>query len=293
MFEEFETKRILTDNAEINIRVGGRGKALVLLHGYPQTHACWHKITPKLIENFTVILPDLRGYGDSIGPTPDTDNQLYSKRAMANDLTFVLDALSINQAMVVGHDRGGRVGYRFALDHAERIEKLVVLDIIPTSEMWERMNAQGFISGYHWQFLAQPDGLPEHMIGLDPERYLRHTLDSWAKVRGSFSSEAMDEYLRCFRQASVISSCCADYRSGATSDWYNDAEDKKAGKKIICPVMTLWGQRDGRSNLDNISIWQDWCASPPVGHSVDCGHFLPEENPEETLSALLPFLKES
>jgi haloacetate dehalogenase len=291
MFDGFELKRIKTENADINLRVGGQGEALILLHGYPQTHACWHKMAPILRENFTVIIPDLRGYGDSVGPDPDIDNQLYSKRAMARDIKHVLNDLSVEVASIVGHDRGGRVAYRFALDHPDRIRKLVVLDIIPTSEMWEKMTAQAFISGYHWQFLAQPHGLPEYMIGLDSERYLRHTLDSWAKIENSFSTSAMTEYLRCFSNASVIASCCADYRAGATSDWENDKLDKQMENKIGCPVMTLWGQREGRNNLDNISIWNDWCDQPVFGHSVQCGHFLPEENPIATLKAIIPFLE--
>ena len=291
MFEGFELKRIKTENADINLRIGGKGEAVILLHGYPQTHACWHKMAPILRENFTVIIPDLRGYGDSVGPDPDIDNQLYSKRAMAKDIKHVLNDLSVEFASVVGHDRGGRVAYRFALDHPDRITKLVVLDIIPTSEMWEKMGVQAFISGYHWQFLAQPHGLPEYMIGLDSERYLRHTLDSWAKIENSFSTPAMTEYLRCFSKASVIASCCADYRAGATSDWENDKLDKKMENKISCPVMTLWGQREGRNNLDNISIWNDWCDQPVSGHAVECGHFLPEENPDATLKAIIPFLE--
>ena len=290
MFEGFELKRIKTEDADINLRVGGKGEALVLLHGYPQTHVCWHKMAPILRENFTVIIPDLRGYGDSVGPDPDTDNQLYSKRAMARDIAHILSDLSVEAASVVGHDRGGRVAYRLALDHPDRIRKLVVLDIVPTSEMWEKMTAQAFISGYHWQFLAQPHGLPEYMVGLDPERYLRHTLDSWAKIENSFSTAAMDEYLRCFSKTSVIASCCADYRAGATSDWENDQLDKQMENKISCPVMTLWGQREGRNNLDHISIWSDWCDQPVSGHAVECGHFLPEENPNATLKAIIPFL---
>jgi haloacetate dehalogenase len=291
MFKDFKTKKIIIGDTKINLQIGGQGKALMLLHGYPQTHICWHKLVPALMENFTVITPDLRGYGDSIGPVPDSENQLYSKRAMANDVASILDDLSIDKAMVVGHDRGGRVGYRFALDYPERIERLAVLDIIPTSEMWERMLASGFISGYHWQYLAQPNGLPEHMIGLDPDRYLKHTLSSWTKTKNSFSRLAMNEYLRCFRNPSVVAACCADYRAGASLDWHNDAVDKKARKKIECPLMTLWGKRDGRENIDNISIWQEWCSQTVVGHAIESGHFLQEENPEDTLAALLSFLR--
>ena len=232
MFEGFERRTIGVGEAEITLRLRGRGPAVVLLHGYPQTHVCWHRVAPSLAERFTVIVPDLRGYGDSRGPAPDPENLTHSKRAMAGDLAGVLDALDIGSAAVAGHDRGGRVAYRFALDHPDRITGLAVLDMIPTIEMWERMDADGFIAGYHWQFLAQPGGLPERMIAHDPDDYLEHTLRSWTVVDDCFSGEAMAEYRRCFRTPSVIAACCADYRAGATVDRELDRADRAAGRRI-------------------------------------------------------------
>lgn len=290
MFEGFQTSTVDTGEARIHIRVGGAGPAVVLLHGYPQSGVCWHKVAPTLAERYRVIIPDLRGYGDSVGPIPDEANMLYSKRAMAGDVARVLDALSEEQAMVVGHDRGGRVAYRFALDHPERTRKLAVLDMIPTSETWERMVAVEAIAAYHWPFLAQGNGLPERMIGHDPDDYLRHTLHSWIRVEDCFTEAAMAEYLRCFAKPSVIAACCADYRAGATVDWEIDRADRAAGKKIACPLLALWGQRPDREKSKSLDVWRAWCAGPVSGGPIDSGHFLAEENPSETLAALSDFL---
>ena len=293
MFEGFERRTIGVGEAEIALRLKGRGPAVVLLHGYPQTHVCWHRVAPSLAERFTVIVPDLRGYGDSRGPAPDPENLTHSKRAMAGDLAGVLDALDIGSAAVAGHDRGGRVAYRFALDHPDRITGLAVLDMIPTIEMWERMDADGFIAGYHWQFLAQPGGLPERMIAHDPDDYLEHTLRSWTVVDDCFSGEAMAEYRRCFRTPSVIAACCADYRAGATVDREIDRADRAAGRRISCPVHALWGSgRRGRGGFDMRDVWQEWCAQPVSGGPIACGHFLPEEAPESTLASLSRFLED-
>jgi haloacetate dehalogenase len=290
MFEGFETREFDTGEAVIHCRVGGDGPAVVLIHGYPQSGACWHKLAPALAERYQVIVPDLRGYGASIGPEPDAENMLYSKRAMAGDVARVLDALSVENAMVAGHDRGGRVAYRFALDHACRITKLAVLDMIPTSETWERMDAAEAIGAYHWPFLAQGKGLPERMIGHDPEDYLSHTLDSWTRVKDCFTDEAMAEYLRCFRDPAVIAACCADYRAGATTDWEIDRADVAAGRKIACPTLALWGERPGREKINNVEVWRTWCSGEVTGQPIESGHFLAEENPADTLAALSAFL---
>jgi haloacetate dehalogenase len=290
LFEDFETRDIDTGDATIHCRIGGDGPALVLLHGYPQSGACWHKLAPALAERYRVIIPDLRGYGDSVGPTPDAENLLYSKRAMANDIAKVLDALSVDTTMVIGHDRGGRVAYRFALDHPGRISKLAVLDMIPTSETWEWMVASEAIGAYHWPFLAQGNGLPERMIGHDPDDYLQHTLHSWTRVKDCFTDAAMAEYRRCFSKPSVIAACCADYRAGATVDWEIDRADVDAGRKIACPVLALWGDRPGREKTGSLAVWRGWCAGPVSGGPVDSGHFLAEENPGDSLAALSRFL---
>jgi haloacetate dehalogenase len=290
MFEGFEIRKVETGEATIHVRVGGTGPVVVLLHGYPQSGVYWHKIAPSLAERYRVIIPDLRGYGDSVGPAPDEANMLYSKRAMAGDVARVLDALSEDGAMIVGHDRGGRVAYRFALDHPERTRKLAVLDMVPTSETWERMVAAEAIAAYHWPFLAQGNGLPERMIGHDPDDYLRHTLNSWTRVKDCFTETAMAEYLRCFAKPSVIAACCADYRAGATVDWEIDRADAEAGGKIACPLLALWGQRPGREKSKSLEIWGAWCAGPVSGGPIDSGHFLAEENPTATLAALSDFL---
>jgi haloacetate dehalogenase len=290
MFEGFETRGIDTGEARIHVRLGGGGAPVVLLHGYPQSGVCWHKIAPALAENYRVIIPDLRGYGDSTGPVPDQENRLYSKRAMAADVAAVLEALAIERAHVVGHDRGGRVAYRFALDHPGRVSKLAVLDMIPTSETWERLNAREAIGAYHWPFLAQGNGLPERMIGHDPDDYLRHTLASWTRVKDCFTEAAMAEYLRCFRTPSVIAACCADYRAGATVDWEIDRADRTAGRKIAAPMLALWGERPNREKSRSLEVWQDWCDAKVSGGPIDSGHFLAEENPADTLAALSAFL---
>jgi len=289
MFEGFEIRKVETGEATIHVRVGGTGPVVVLLHGYPQSGVYWHKIAPSLAERYRVIIPDLRGYGDSVGPAPDEANMLYSKRAMAGDVAQVLDALSEDGAMIVGHDRGGRVAYRFALDHPERTRKLAVLDMVPTSETWERMVAAEAIAAYHWPFLAQGNGLPERMIGHDPDDYLRHTLNSWTRVKDCFTEAAMAEYLRCFAKPSVIAACCADYRAGATVDWEIDRADAEAGGKIACPLLALWGQRPGREKSKSLEIWGAWCAGPASRGPLDSGHLLAAENPTATLAPLSHF----
>ena len=219
MLNGFDEQFIETGEARIRLRMKGRGRPVVLIHGYPQTGACWHKLAPALSERFRVIIPDLRGYGESRGPTPDAAGTAYSKRAMAKDIAAVLDALGHEQASIVGHDRGARVAYRFALDHPSRATHLVSLDVVPTGAMWRDLTAESAIAAYHWQFLAQPKGLPEWMIAHDPDRYLVHTLESWVADPAAFSEEAMAE----FRRAEVIAACCADYRAGA-------GIDRKAGR---------------------------------------------------------------
>jgi haloacetate dehalogenase len=291
MFEGFQTTRVDVGDAIIHTRVGGDGPAVLLQHGYPQSGVCWHKIAPMLAERYRVIIPDLRGYGDSVGPVPDAANKYYSKRVMANDVVAVLDELAVDKVNFVGHDRGGRVAYRFALDHPDRISNLAVLDMIPTSETWERMTGAEAIGVYHWPFLAQGDGLPERMIGKDPDDYLQHTLDSWTRVKDCFTPEAMAEYLRCFRDPAVIAACCADYRAGATVDWEMDRADKSAGRQISCPTLALWGQRPGREKTDNPRVWKEWCSGEVSGQPIDSGHFLAEENPADTLAALSAFLE--
>lgn len=289
MFDGFETKRLSVNDTEVHLRTAGKGPPLLLVHGYPQTHIMWHKIAPQLAEEFTVVCPDLRGYGDSGKPATDERHFPYSKRAMAQDLVEVMAALGHSTFFLAGHDRGGRVSYRLTLDHPEKVAKLATLDIVPTVEQFERMGMSGSMGSFHWFFLAQPAPLPETMIGNDPDFFLRSMLSNWAGSDCAFTSEAMAEYSRCFSDPATIHSTCEDYRAGATVDCAFDAEDREAGHKITCPMLALWGDK-GRPHKREavLEVWQRW-ATNLKGRGIPCGHFLPEEAPNETLNALRKF----
>jgi len=292
LFPGFSQCRLSTSGTEINLRYGGSGPPLLLIHGYPQTHAMWHRIAPELARRFTVVLPDLRGYGDSGKPPSAPDHGPYAKRAMAQDMIEIMQALGHPRFAMVGHDRGARVAYRLALDHPEAVSKLVSLDVVPTYVMWRRMGMAEALRTYHWMFLAQPDGLPEKLIGGDPEYFLRETLRRWAGAPDVFAPEAMAEYVRCFRDPATIHATCEDYRAGATVDLQHDEADY-GRRKIQCPMLVLWGARGGfasdDANSDPVGVWQAW-TDDVRGHPLNCGHFLAEEAPDEVLSALIRFL---
>jgi haloacetate dehalogenase len=290
MFEGFQSGVSRAGEVDIFRRVGGNGPPLLLLHGYPQTHVLWRKIAPDLARDFTVVCPDLRGYGSSSKPAPDAANELYSKRAMAADMVAVMAGLGFGRFAVVGHDRGGRVAYRLALDHPGKATKIATLDIVPTLANWGRMeNMSVGLATYHWYFLAQPGGLPERMIGADPDYYLEEKLRRWSKDFGAFEPEVLAEYKRAFRDPACVAATCADYRAGATVDVAHDRADFGA-RKIEAPLLTLWGGRGlTREAGAQLDIWRQW-ASDVRGQAFDCGHFLPEEAPAETLAALRGFL---
>lgn len=290
MFDGFHSGVSRVGEVEIFRRVGGSGPPVLLLHGYPQTHILWRKIAPELAKDFTVVCPDLRGYGASSKPAPDAANQRYSKRAMAADMVAMMDSLGLGKFAVVGHDRGGRVAYRLAFDHPDRVSKIATLDIVPTLANWGRMCDMSIgLTTYHWYFLAQPGGLPEKMIGADPDFYLEEKLRRWSKDFAAFEPEALAEYKRAFRDPACIAATCADYRAGATVDVEHDHADFGA-RRIEAPLLTLWGGRgltkEAGAQLD---IWREW-ACDVRGRAFDCGHFLPEEAPAETLAALRGFL---
>ncbi len=289
MFPGFEKKRIAANGTEINLRTAGDGPPLLLVHGYPQTHVMWHKIAPALAETFTVVCPDLRGYGDSGKPATDENHLPYSKRAMAQDLVDVMSALGHESFFLAGHDRGGRVSYRLALDHPDRVLKLATLDIVPTLEQFERMGVPGSMGSFHWYFLAQAAPLPETLIGNNAAYFLRHMTRNWAGNPDCFNDDAMTEYVRCFSDPATIHATCEDYRAGATVDCEFDATDRKAGRKITCPMLALWGDAGKPHKRTSVlEIWRDW-ATDVQGQGIDCGHFLPEEAPAETLDALRGF----
>lgn len=289
MLEGFASSRVKTAGGiEVHVAAGGKGRPLLLLHGYPQTHVMWHKIAPGLAERFTVVMPDLRGYGDSEKPAPDDEHLNYSKRAMAQDQIDVMRALGFSRFQAVGHDRGGRVLHRLCLDHPGAVERVAVLDIGPTASMYGRTD-QAFATAYfHWFFLIQPRDLPERMIGADPDYWLGRLLGHWSRKPGVFTDEAVAEYRRCFREPAGIAATCEDYRAAATIDLEHDRADSE--KRVSCPLLVLWGAEGvvGRM-FDALALWREK-AVDVRGRALPCGHFLPEEAPRETLAALQDFL---
>jgi haloacetate dehalogenase len=279
MFDGFALSHIDTGEATIRVRHGGNGPPLLLLHGHPQTHMMWHRIARQLAQRFTVVAPDLRGYGQSSKPPTTPDHEPYSKRAMARDQVEVMHRFGFEQFSVAGHDRGGRCGYRLALDHPHRVLKLAVLDIIPTGEAFRRTNMEFGMGFWHWFFLAQPYPLPERLIGASPDTYY------FRQSRDLFDPEALDDYLRSVHNPATIHAMCEDYRAGATIDYQLDEADR-GRRRITCPVLVLWS---GRGELeqwyDVLAIWRDW-ADDVRGRSLDCGHYLAEEAPAETLAEL-------
>jgi haloacetate dehalogenase len=288
MFEGFSTRDVDTSGARVHLRVGGNGPPVLLLHGYPQTHAMWHRIAPELAKRFTVVAADLRGYGDSGKPPAGADHAGYSKRSMAKDQIEAMQALGHERFAVVGHDRGARVTHRMCLDHPERVMRAAVLDICPTATMFAATDKAFATAYYHWFFLIQPFDLPERLIGADPGYYLGRSIGSWSRTGDVFAPEALAEYQRCFKKPETIHATCEDYRAAASIDLEHDAAD--ASKKVQCPLLVLWGSKGvvGRM-FDPIAAWREK-AGDVSGQAIECGHFLPEERPQETLAALLAFL---
>jgi haloacetate dehalogenase len=293
LFPGFSEHRRATTGAEIFFRMGGNGPPLLLIHGFPQTHAMWHQIAPELARRFTLVIPDLRGYGFSSCPANDASNQAYSKRAMGEDLFEVMAGLGYQRFAVVGHDRGGRAAYRMALDAPETIAALAVLDIIPTLDMWRGLTADFAMKTYHWLFLAQPHPLPEMLIEQAPVAFLDYTLASWTKSKNlaAFDEAALAEYRFHYATPEHVHATCNDYRAGFTADRLADEADRAAGKRISCPTLWIAGEK-GIPNAagDRSDPWKDWCRDVR-GHSIDSGHFVAEENPQATLRLLMPFLE--
>ena len=287
--EMFNSAVYRRDTVDIAYRMAGNGPPLLLLHGFPQTNFMWHKIAPALAADFTVIAADLRGYGDSSKPPTDPDHSPYSKRAMAADMVALMASLGHASFAVAGHDRGGRVAHRMARDHPDVVTRLAVLDIAPTASMYGQTDMRFATAYYHWFFLIQPAPLPEKMIGADPEFYLRTKGAHWGRTEGAFTEAAFADYLRCFRQPETIHAMCEDYRAAATIDLQHDAAD--AGKKLVMPVLALWGASGFvGSAYDVLAEWRA-VAQDVRGHAVPGGHYLPEEAPQETLAALQDFIR--
>ncbi|HMM49841.1 MAG TPA: alpha/beta hydrolase [Miltoncostaeaceae bacterium] len=261
---------------------------MLLLHGYPQTRACWGEVSRRLETRFTVISADLRGYGDSDKPPGLPDHANYSKRVMAADQLALMRSLGYERFAVVGHDRGGRVAHRMALDHPDAVTRLAVLDIVPTRTLFARADQAFATAYYHWFFLIQPDGLPETMIGHDPEWYLRETLRRWSGPGSGVPERQITEYVRCFANPAAIHAACEDYRAAASIDLEHDAAD--AERRIACPLLVLWGRHGAMHRLHDVPATWRALADDVRGAALDCGHFLPEERPAQTADALLAFL---
>ena len=285
----FRLERRSIDNVAINVRIGGHGPPLLLLHGFPQTHVIWHKVAPSLAEHYTLVMPDLRGYGDSDRPASGPDHAGYSKRAMAGDMARLMHALGFDAFFACGHDRGGRVAHRLALDWPQMVRQLVLLDISPTRTMYERTNMDFARMYYHWFFLIQPEPLPEKMIGADPGFYLRTKMGGWGTQRlDIFDPRALAEYERCFALPGAIHAMCEDYRASAGIDLDHDRAD--AAQKIACPLHVLWGERGVVHRVFTpISDWQEKCAIPVTGRPLPCGHYIAEELPEDLGTELRGF----
>lgn len=290
--EGFTRRRLASEGTELCVAVGGPEDAppVCLLHGFPETHLMWHRVAPVLARRFRVVCPDLRGYGDSGKPQGGPGHVNYSKRAMALDVVELMGMLGHDRFRLVGHDRGARVSHRLAIDHPDRVEKLVLMDIVPSSTVYGTVNQQVATAYFHWFFLIQRTPLPERYLGLDPETFLRAFLRGLGPTADAFPEAVLREYLRVLREPAAIHAMCEDYRAGATIDLAHEAEDKAEGRRIAAPTLILWGSRGlvGKA-YDVMAVWREICADAR-GRALDCGHFLPEEDPDGTLAALEGFL---
>jgi haloacetate dehalogenase len=290
LYPGFASHWIATSIGKIFARTGGAGPPLLLLHGYTQTNVMWHRVAPPLAERFSLVIPDLPGYGWSDAPAADAAHEPYSKRAMGNATIDVMEALGHVRFRLAGHDRGGRVAYRLALDHPGRVERLAVLDIVPTYAMWHGMDRKMAMKVWHWPFLAQPAPLPEMLIAKAPVEYLEWMMASWSKAKdlSAFDPRARAHYRAAFAAPERIHAHCEDYRAGATSDLAADETDRAAGKKIACPLLALWGAAGIPSESGPLAIWCEW-ASDVRGQPLDSGHFVAEEAAAATAAALTEF----
>lgn len=296
LFPGFASRWIDTGAGRIFARIGGSGPPLALLHGFPQTHACWHKIAPELARMHTVVCMDLRGYGWSSAPKGDSGHETYSKRAMGRDVVAVMEALGHVRFALAGHDRGARVGYRLALDEPGRVERLALLDILPTFHVWWQIEA-GAIPGAHWEFLSRPAPQPETKIGKAPLPYFDGLLAKWSRSGdlSAFDPRALAAYRQSCNEPNRIHAFCEDYRAGATVDRAQDEADLEARRRIACPTLVLWAEfyltRTASATGDTpLDVWRTSFAPQASGAQVEAGHFVAEEDPAATLAALQPFL---
>jgi haloacetate dehalogenase len=292
-FDGFELTVADTATARLRLRRGGSGPPLLLLHGNPETHAMWHAVAPALAGHFTVIAPDLRGYGGSQKFPASADHAHYAKRAMALDMVHLMRSLGHDRFLVASHDRGARVAHRLALDHPAAVERLCVMDIVPTIEHFERTDMAFAMGYYHWFFLAQPAPGPEDMINRDRHAWFFFQTNREPKPRGFFHPQAEADYLAALDDPATVTAICEDYRAAATIDLVHDRESRAAGHRIACPLLVLWGAKGRIAQwYDALALWRRYAAGPVDGRAVPSGHYLPEEAPADVLAALVPFLRD-
>jgi haloacetate dehalogenase len=291
MFDDFKDVSATVDGVRIKAIQGGNGPALLLLHGHPQTHAIWHKVVPELTKHFTVVAADLRGYGDSGKPEGLPDHSNYSKRRMAQDQVDLMRKLGYESFAVLAHDRGGRVAARMALDHPAVVRKLITLDVAPTLAMYEQTSFEFARAYWHWFFLVRPAPFPETLIRADADLYLKQTIGARSAGLKPFTPEAYAEYLRCLQQPDTAHGICEDYRASVTIDLEHDRESLAKGQKITCDFLALWGAEGVIEKcFDPVAEWKH-LSDNVSGHSLPCGHYIPEEAPELLLERVLPFLR--
>jgi haloacetate dehalogenase len=293
MFTGFDSELIAIRETSIFVRRGGAGPPVLLLHGFPETHLMWRDIAPILARDFTVVCADLRGYGRSSCPPSDRSHAPYAKRAMAWDMVRLMEKLGYDRFSVAGHDRGGRIAYRMALDNPHSVARLAVLDVVPTATAWDRADARLALAFWPWILLAQPEPLPERLLAAAPDAVIDDALDQWGSAPDVFSSAVRAAYVEALSDAAHVHAICEEYRAAATIDREHDKVDRDSGKRIVCPILTLWSARGGLNAWyadegGPLALWRKW-ADDVSGRSVDGGHFFPEERPDETANELRNF----
>jgi haloacetate dehalogenase len=297
MMEDFTPIEIQTGETSIFVRTKGSGPPLLLLHGFPQTHLMWRSVAPLLARHCAVVCADLRGYGRSGCPSSTSTHAPYAKRAMAQDLVQVMEHLGWAHFSVVGHDRGGRVAYRMALDYPDRVDRLAVLDVLPAETVWQRADARFALDFWPWSLLAQPEPLPERLLQAAPEAIIDDALGGWGSPSSAFPPEVRAAYVQALGDPGRVHAICEEYRAAATIDREQERADRASGRRIVCPLLALWSARGPLATWyveegGPLALWRAWC-DEVVGHALDAGHFFPEEHPQPTADALTRFLSEA
>lgn len=286
----FERRFVTVDGQRVLAVIGGHGPPLLMLHGDPQTHVCWHRLAPRLAEAFTVVLTDIRGRGETHKPSPSPDSAAYAKRRMAAEQRAVMRALGFPTFALVGHDRGARIARRMALDHPETVTRLAVMDIIPALDFYETVSAPAARDYFYFFFLTQPHPLPERLIAGAADAFMRHMLVTLSDAHPPYDAEALNAYIASSTTPEAIAAMCECFRAGATIDCRHDQDDRRAGRVIACPTLVLWGDRGviGR-HFDVPAVWSPWCRDATYA-PLPSGHFIPEDAPDAAYEILAPFL---